>query len=526
MDVNSRDPSQNIIPFRIKGVDVARFDMSGNLGIGTTTPTAKLDIAGSANISGNTVISGTLNINNISNDGGTGITLNGIPIENKINSAVVINMDSQPAPATALNRQKKQSIPLAAASSLSTSDVVAKMSGVSVGKSQTYGLGPAQMASYGNIVVAVGEGTNSIAYSLANPPTASSWVGIPNSANTFTTRGRNIAYANGTWVAVGEGPTGNNSIAYSTMTPPVASSWVGIPNNISFNGVTTTNTFSTRGNDIAYGNGAWVAVGSGTNSISYSLANPPTAESWVGITTASNTNFSTGANGITFGNGTWVATGEGTNGIAYSTRTPPTSDSWVVVPLTTQNDASGVNTFGTLGLNITFANGVWLAAGQGTNTLCYSVENPPIAGSWMPITATLLFGTTGRSIAYGNGTWVACGESGTLLAYSTSRIPHSSSWVAMKGPTPSSSGEQINHVGFNTATNTWYFLGDIGTNCMFYSTATPPVPATWVGVQRSAGGTFTTQAFGAVGITTNAFTSPVLVAPLSGTPVHVFPSVE
>ena len=512
MDVNSRDPSQNIIPFRIKGVDIARFDISGNLGIGTTTPTAKLDIAGSANISGNTVISGTLNINNISNDGGTGITLNGIPIENKINSAVVINMDSQPAPATALNRQKKQSIPLAVASTLSTSDVVAKMSGVSVGKSQSYGLGPAQMASYGNIVVAVGVGTNSIAYSLANPPTASSWVGIPNSANTFTTQGRNIAYANGTWVAVGEGAAGNNSIAYSTMTPPVASSWVGVPNNTSFNAVTTTNTFSTRGNDIAYGNGAWVAVGQGINSIAYSLANPPTAESWVGITTAS-TNFGTAGLSITFGNGTWVATGEGTNGISYSTRTPPTSDSWVVVPLTTQNDASGVNTFGTLGFNIAFANGVWLAAGQGTNTLCYSVENPPIAGSWMPITASLLFGTIGRSIAYGNGTWVACGESGALLAYSTSRIPHSSSWVSMKGPTPSSSGEQINHVAFNTATNIWYFTGDISSNCMFYSTQTPPVPTTWVGVPRSTG-TFTTQAFGAVGITTNAFTSPINVARL------------
>ena len=289
MDVNSRDPSQNIIPFRIKGVNVAQFDISGNLGIGTTAPTAKLDVngglntSGGATIGGNTVISGTLNI--INNNGETGITLNGIPIENKINSAVIINMDSQPAPSTALNRQKKQSIPLAAASTLSTSDVVAKMSGVSVGKTQTYGVGPAQMASYGNIVVAVGEGTNSIAYSLTNPPTASSWVGIPNSTSTFMTRGRNIAYANGTWVAVGDG---SNSIAYSMMTPPVASSWIGIPTGSSFNGVV--NTFGTGAYDIAYGNGAWVATGLGTNTIAYSLANPPTAESWVGITVSTSTN--------------------------------------------------------------------------------------------------------------------------------------------------------------------------------------------------------------------------------------------
>jgi hypothetical protein len=448
-----------------------------------------LDVAGNVKISGDLFVNGRA--------------------LNSLTSGVVINMDSQPAPATALNRQKKQSIPLASASTLSTSDIIAKMSGVSVGKTQTYGVGAAQMASYGNIVVAVGEGTNSIAYSLVNPPTASSWVGIPNSANTFTTNGRNIAYANGTWVAVG---TGTNAIAYSTMTPPVASSWVGIPTGSSFNGVV--NTFSTNGgSDIAYGNGVWVAVGEGTNSIAYSLANPPTAESWVGIPTSfSPTIFNTSASGITFGNGTWVAVGGGTNVIAYSTRTPPTADSWVSVPLTNTNDAGITNTYG-YGNNTIYANGVWLAAGTGTNTLCYSVENPPIAGSWMPIKATGLFGNNGTSLAYGNGTWVACGNLTTLLAYSTARIPHSSSWVSMKGPTPSSSGEVIRHVGFNASTNTWYFLGDISNNCMFYSTATPPVPATWIGVQKSAGA-FTTEAFGAIGITTNAFTAPINVARL------------
>jgi hypothetical protein len=83
----------------------------------------------------------------------------------------------------------------------------------------------------------------------------------------------------------------------------------------------------------------------------------------------------------------------------------------------------------------------------------------------------------------------------------------------MKGPTPSSSGEGIQNISFNAATNTWYFLGDIGTNCMFYSTVTPPVPATWIGVPRSAS-TFTTQAYGAVAVTTSAFTSPINVARL------------
>ena len=51
MDVNSRHPLQNIIPFRIKGVEIGRFDGSGNLGIGTMTTTAtavRLDISGGA----------------------------------------------------------------------------------------------------------------------------------------------------------------------------------------------------------------------------------------------------------------------------------------------------------------------------------------------------------------------------------------------------------------------------------------------------------------------------------------------
>lgn len=127
MDVNSRDPSQNIIPFRIKGVEVARFDICGNLGIGTTTPTAKLEVVGTVKINGELYVNGRA--------------------LNSLTSGVVVNIDSQPAAATALNRQKKQSIPLATASTLATSDIIAKMSGVSVGKTQTYGVGAAQIAS-------------------------------------------------------------------------------------------------------------------------------------------------------------------------------------------------------------------------------------------------------------------------------------------------------------------------------------------------------------------------------------------
>ena len=62
MDINSRDPSQNIIPFHILGNEIARFDQDGNLGIGTSAPSAKLDVVGSIKLSGVATITGSATI--------------------------------------------------------------------------------------------------------------------------------------------------------------------------------------------------------------------------------------------------------------------------------------------------------------------------------------------------------------------------------------------------------------------------------------------------------------------------------
>ena len=86
MDVNSRDPSQNIIPFRIKGVDVGRFDTAGNLGIGTVNPTATLEVVGTAKISGNTNIGGSATIDGAASIGGNTTITGSINMSNNPSS--------------------------------------------------------------------------------------------------------------------------------------------------------------------------------------------------------------------------------------------------------------------------------------------------------------------------------------------------------------------------------------------------------------------------------------------------------
>jgi hypothetical protein len=55
-------PAADTIAFSEGGVEAARFDSSGNLGLGTTSPTAKLDVSGTAAVSGSFAVAG----NNIS----------------------------------------------------------------------------------------------------------------------------------------------------------------------------------------------------------------------------------------------------------------------------------------------------------------------------------------------------------------------------------------------------------------------------------------------------------------------------
>jgi len=165
--------------------------------------------------------------------------------------------------------------------------------------------------------------------------------------------------------------------------------------------------FSFICNSAAYGNGVWVAGGSGINKIAYSTD---------GITwepsTSGNTIF-TGSCCAAYGNGLWVAGGSGTNTLAYST------DGIKWIPSMNGNDVftASVQT-------VSYANGMWFACGSGINLMAYSLNGI----EWIPSTsANVLFTHTPYAVVYGNGVWVTGSYLTPTMAYSMDGINWQSS---------------------------------------------------------------------------------------------------
>ena len=139
---------------------------------------------------------------------------------------------------------------------------------------------------------------------------------------------------------------------------------------------TFTTTLTGAPNGVAYGNGKWVAVGSGTNTVAYSND----GISWTGIGLSM---FSTVGNGVAYGNGKFVAVGQGGNTVAYSTD----GVNWTAVssPLS-------------VGKSVAYSTplGRWVAVGSGTNdTMIYSTDGT----SWTGAGKTAL-SSTGYSVAF------------------------------------------------------------------------------------------------------------------------------
>ena len=263
-------------------------------------------------------------------------------------------------------------------------------------------------ASKKPIWVGSGNGsTNDIAYSYT-PTVQSSWVklGLP-----VLIDGTSITFwfdisNNPIWVLTGDSKAGSNTYAYS-FNPTVASSWVGSLTNVSNIKFTCDNDYKP----------IWIGQGSTIFEFKYSRT-PSVTSSWVTITnnpatpsplynintnrlpryicgSKSSANFNVNMKGSIDGQTwyyipspftiatndvywsqsqqIWVAVGEGTNTVAYSTN----GMSWTGL---------GTSIFSTRGNKVTFSatQNMWFIAGEGTNTLAASYDGK----SWMPITST------------------------------------------------------------------------------------------------------------------------------------------
>jgi hypothetical protein len=183
----------------------------------------------------------------------------------------------------------------------------------------------------GSMWVAVGSGTNTIAYSYDGI----TWIGVP--TNVFT-QGNGVVWNGFMWVAVGSG-------AY-----PIA---------FSYNGITWTGCGSnvfTRGNGVAWNGLLWIAAGSGTNTISYSND----GKIWTGLGSSSPL-FTSSGNGIAWNGARWVAVGSGGNTILYSTN----GIVWT---------AAATSCFTVAGNSVVWNGTRWIATGSGTSAIGYSID--------------------------------------------------------------------------------------------------------------------------------------------------------
>jgi hypothetical protein len=231
-----------------------------------------------------------------------------------------------------------------------------------------------------------------------------------------------IAYANGTWVAVGS----YGQIRTSTNT----TAWTTVTSNFG-----ATNIFS-RIFSIGYGNGLWVAGGSYG-----SMRTSTNTTTWTTVNPNFNTTQGSSAIGVAYGNGVWIAVARrdpypatqssewriSTNGSTWTAVTTswPAGRSrypwalaygngrWVAVGgygdiITSTNGSTWTNPtsnfpnayIGTIS-SIAYGNNLWIAGGYNGQ-----MRTSTDATTWTTVTSN--FGSTIIScIAYANGTWVA-----------------------------------------------------------------------------------------------------------------------
>ncbi len=228
-------------------------------------------------------------------------------------------------------------------------------------------------------------------------------------------------------------------------------------------------------NDVAYGNGVWVAVGTNNGIMSSSDGGATWTQRTSGL--ASSTTFK----GVTYANGAFITVGT-PSGIAPSACVSSDGSTWATASIPV---AAGTEMYG-----IAYKSGTWIAGGDSgivaysTNNgvtwtsagtasvpgiLCAAVGNGlfVVSGgngkvayssngiSWTDSGATLFSGGTVAGIAYGNGIFMA--TKGDAAATS----PDAAVWTSVTGPGLSYQNNG-NATGFGGGS--WYASGDDGLN--------------------------------------------------------------
>jgi hypothetical protein len=227
---------------------------------------------------------------------------------------------------------------------------------------------------------------------------------------------------------------------------------------------------------IAAGNTKWLAVGEGTtNTIIFSY----TGTIWYNL---GKTVFSVKGLGVIWNGLLWVALGEGTNTVATSLD----GINWT---------GFGTSIFSTRGYSAAAEGStLWIAVGEGTNTLARSTDG---AQTWTGLGSTV-FSVAAYGIAWNGALWIAVGEGTNTLATSTDGI----TWTGFGTSVFQTDGRAI-------AWNGSYWLAgskNNPSNRVAYSTNgaswTPVIcPLTsvysilWTGTQWVASGTSPTSSF-------------------------------
>jgi len=207
---------------------------------------------------------------------------------------------------------------------------------------------------------------------------------IVNSSNSVGTTSANVTtnvvnYAPTYWLTLG---SGNNALMKSQ----------------SYSGITyyaDGNPFGSTGYAAAWNGAIWVAVGSATNTISYSYD----GVTWNGLGAGT---FNAQGRGVAWNGSLWVAVGSAGNTIAYSS----TGTSW--------NGAGLV--FSSVGYGIAWNGSIWVAVGQGASAIYTSANGASWTASSNQSAAT--FTTSANGGVWNGSIWVVGGSGTNTIATS------------------------------------------------------------------------------------------------------------